>query len=304
MAKIDPETLDHCLRRIQTGRATVDECVSENFDQAETLESLLQLAAATRSQLAVEGPSQAFLTHSPKRVLNVVSARQQTAAPLRRPRFAWRRQPAFRLAGALVALVLLLGTAGVASASTEALPGDSLYGVKRGLERAALAISLSPAGDAELLLEQANRRIAEVEELVHRGRGGDIGPALEGYEHAVQLGLAIAAEHGTPLGDLELALGNHVQALDGALAEAPAQAVPGLTRALENSRNSKEKIEQIRSGQHPDDLAPGQLKRTPDPLEDDSDLSPGQQKKDEAGGRDQAPGQIRKTQTSDSNGSD
>ena len=165
MAKIDPEILDSCLRRIQTGEATVAECVSENSAQAETLEPLLQLAAATRSQLAVEGPSQAFLSHSPKRVLNVVSARQQTAAPARRPRFAWRRQPAFRLAGALVALVLLLGTAGVASASTEALPGDSLYGVKRGLERAALAISLSPAGDAELLLEQANRRIAEVEDF-------------------------------------------------------------------------------------------------------------------------------------------
>ena len=304
MAKIDPEILDRCLRRVQTGQATIDECVSENSIQAETLEPLLRLAAATHAQLAVEGPSQAFLTHSPKRVLNVVGARLRRSAPARRPRFAWRRQPAFRLAGALVALVLLLGTAGVASASTEALPGDSLYGVKRGLERAALAISLGPAGDAELLLEQANRRIAEVEELVHRGRGGDIGPALEGYEHAVKRGLEIAAEHGTPLGDLELALGNHVQALDGMLAEAPEQAVPGLTRALENSRNGKEKVEQIRSGQHSGDLAPGQLKKTPDPLEDSSDMPSGQLKKDEARGRDQAPGQIRKTQTSDSNGSD
>ena len=304
MAKIDPEILDSCLRRIQIGEATVVECVSENSAQAETLEPLLQLAAATRSQLAVEGPSKAFLSHSPKRVLNVVSARQQTTAPARRPRFAWRRQPAFRLAGALVALGLLLGTAGAASASAEALPGDSLYGVKRGLERAALAISLSPAGDAELLLDQANRRITEVEELVNRGRGGDIGPALEGYEHAVQMGLAIAAEHGTPLSDLELALGNHVQVLDGVLAEAPEQAVAGLTRALENSIHGQRVVEQIRGGQHPGDLPPGLLRKTPDPLEDATDMPPGQQKKDEARGRDQAPGQIRKTQTPGSNGSD
>ena len=304
MTKIDPELLDSCLRRVQTGQATVDECVSENPVQAETLEPLLQLAAATQAQLSVEGPAQPFLIHSPKRVLNVVSARLQTSAPARRPRFAWRRQPAMRLAGALVALLLLIGTAGVASASTEALPGDSLYGVKRGLERAALAISLSPSGDAELLLEQANRRIAEVEELVHRGRSGDIGPALEGYENAVDLGLEIAAEHGTPLSDLELALGNHVQVLVGVLAEAPEQAVAGLTRALQNSKRGQSVVEQIRGGQHPSELAPGLLRKTPDPLEDATDLPPGQQKKDEAHGHDQAPGQIKKTQVPDSNGSD
>ena len=139
---------------------------------------------------------------------------------------------------------------------------------------------------------------------MHRGRAGDIGPALEGYEHAVQLGLAIAAEHETPLSDLELALGNHVQVLDSVLAEAPEQAVAGLTRALENSKRGQSAVEQIRGGQHPSDMAPGQLRKTPDPLEDATDLPPGQQKIDEARGRDHAPGQIRKTQTPDSNGSD
>jgi hypothetical protein len=199
----------------------------------------------------------------------------------------------------LLAITLLVGSVGVAYASEDALPGDNLYGVKRGLERAALAISLSAAGDAELLLEQANKRIAEVEELVGRGRGGDIGPALEGYEHAIQKGLEIAAEHGGTAGDLEAALGTHEQVLADILDAAPDQAVPGLTRALENSRHGQSVVEQIRSGQQPGDTPPGLLERTPGPPEDKPVHPEGQGKKDDV-----PPGQLKKTQTPDSNGSD
>jgi hypothetical protein len=302
MAKIDPEILDRCLRRLQTGQATLDECISENPAQAEALEALLLLAAATRAQLAVQGPSQAFLTHSPKRVMNVVSARLHTPAPTRPPRRAWIGRPVFRLAGAFLALVLIIGTTGVASASSDALPGDSLYGVKRGLERAALAISLSPEGDAELLLQHANRRIAEVEELMQRGRSADTGPALESYGQAIQKGLAIASEHGVSLEDLEAALGKHEQVLESVLASAPEQDIPGLTRALENSRNGKIIAEQIRTGQHPSDLAPGQIKKTPDTLESETEPPPGQQNREQGQGRDQAPGQLKKTTTPDSDG--
>jgi hypothetical protein len=151
-------------------------------------------------------------------------------------------------------------------------------------------------------LDHANRRIAEVEELVRRGRGNEIGPALEGYEHAIQKGLEIAAEHDGTLGDLEAALGAHEQVLSGILAVAPEQAAPGLTHALENSQKGKEKAEQIRAGQHPSELAPGQLKKTPDLVEESTDLPPGQQGKGQ--GHDQAPGQLKKTQTPDSKRSD
>ncbi|MFQ5943630.1 MAG: DUF5667 domain-containing protein [Anaerolineales bacterium] len=300
MPEMDPEILDRCLRRIQSGQATVDECTAENPAQAEMLEPLLQLAAAARVQYAVQGPSQDFLTHSPKRVMNVVNARLKTSASTRRPQLVWLGKPAFRLAGVLIALVLLIGTAAGASASSDALPGDDLYGVKLGLERAALVVSLSPQGDAELLVEYANQRIAEVEELMRRGRGSDIGPALEGYEHAIQKGLEIAAEHGAPLVDLEAALGAHEQVLTNVLAAAPEQAVPGLTRALENSQRGKVIVEQIRSGQRPSELAPGQLKKAPDP-DGETELPSGQQNRDK--GRDQASGLLKKTQTPNSDGS-
>ncbi|MFQ5923105.1 MAG: DUF5667 domain-containing protein [Anaerolineales bacterium] len=304
MDKIDPRILDRCLRDIQRGQSTLEQCLAENPSHAEALEPLLRVAAVTHAQLTPAGPSQGFLTHSPKRMMNLVRARLKTSTPSRRRRPVWIGQPAYRLAGVLLALALLIGSVGVAYASDDALPGDNLYGVKRGLERAALVVSLSAEGDAELLLEHASRRIAEVKELVRRGRGNEIGPAIEGYEHAVRKGLEIASGHGAVLDDLGAALGNHEQVLEGVMAEAPEQAVPGLTRALESSRNGKNMVEQIRSGQHPSDAAPGQLRKTPDPLEGATELPPGQLKRDEAQGRDLPTGQLKKTQTTDSNGSD
>jgi hypothetical protein len=238
--------------------------------------------------------------------MNLARARVKAKAPSPRRRSIWLLQPAFRLAGVFLAITLLIGSVGVAYASGDALPGDNLYGIKRGLERAALAISLSPAGDAELLLEQANRRIGEVEELVRRGRGGDIGPALEGYEHAIQKGLEIAAEHGGALGDFEVALGAHEQVLSGIMSAAPEQALPGLTRALENSRHGRDVVDQIRGGQLPGDAAPGLLERTPGPPGSlpEHPQGQGQGKKGEIQDRDLPPGQLKKTQTPGSNGSD
>ena len=305
MDKMDPKILDRCLLQIQSGQATLEDCLLENSMHAEALEPLLRVAAVTHAQLAPTGPSQTFLQHSPKRVMNLAKARLKTSTPTSsRRRTVWLWPPAFRLAGVLLALALLIGSVSVAYASGDALPGDNLYGVKRGLERAALVFSLSAQGDAELWLKQADRRIAEVEELVRRGRGSDIGPALEGYDNALRKGLEIASEHGAALGDLEAALGNHEEALAGVLAEAPEQAILGLTRALEILRNGRNAVEQIRGDQHPSDVAPGQLKKTPDPLEGGTELPPGQLKKDEAQGGGLPPGQLRKTQTPNSNGSD
>ena len=236
MSRMDPKVLDGCLHQIQSGQATLEDCLLENSVHAEALEPLLRMAAVTHAELSPPGPSKTFLTHSPKRVMNLTKARLKASSPTqgRRPKLILR--PAYRLAGALLSMALLFGSVGVAYASEDALPGDNLYGVKRGLERAALAVSLSAEGDAALWLKHADRRIDEVEELVRRGREADIGPALEGYEKAVRKGLENASEHGAVLGDFETALDNHQQVLAGMLAGAPEHAIPGLTHALENSK--------------------------------------------------------------------
>lgn len=61
--------------------------------------------------------------------------------------------------------VALIGAAGTAAASTQALPGDALYGLKRGIEDVQLALAGSDLGRGRELLDQARHRLAEAEAL-------------------------------------------------------------------------------------------------------------------------------------------
>lgn len=71
-----------------------------------------------------------------------------------------------RLAVAASVAVLLGGSAGVAAAAQNALPGEALYPLKRGIESAAAGLSVSTAGRGQDLLRQADGRLAEVEGLL------------------------------------------------------------------------------------------------------------------------------------------
>jgi crotonobetainyl-CoA:carnitine CoA-transferase CaiB-like acyl-CoA transferase len=179
----------------------------------------------------------------------------------------------------LIAVALLAGTVGVAYASGEALPGDSLYGLKRGLERAALALTASSAVDTRLLLQFADRRLGEADELLQRGRPADLAQALDGYETAIGELLEIAAQEPDQLDEVADALARHELKLQSVLDQAPEQAKPGLTRALERSQHGMDTVEEIRDENRQDDLPPGQLKKTPGAEDAADPIPPGQLKK-------------------------
>ncbi|MGX1271587.1 DUF5667 domain-containing protein [Streptomyces phaeoluteigriseus] len=87
-------------------------------------------------------------------------------------------RPRTRLAKGLTAGGLSVGVAagafgGVAAASSDALPGDSLYGLKRGIED--FKLNYLAEGDSErgqAYLDQASTRLSEARRLMERGRGG------------------------------------------------------------------------------------------------------------------------------------
>lgn len=83
------------------------------------------------------------------------------------PRGRWSRRFAI---GGLVAGIAVGSFAGVAAASAGALPGDSLYGMKRGLEGLQLDLAGSDSERGALLLDQASNRLGEAQGLM--GRGG------------------------------------------------------------------------------------------------------------------------------------
>ncbi|WP_329275494.1 DUF5667 domain-containing protein [Streptomyces sp. NBC_01451] len=111
-------------------------------------------------------------------------------------------RPRTRLTKGLAAGGLSVGVAagafgGVAAASSDALPGDSLYGLKRGIED--VKLNYLADGDSErgqVYLDQASTRLSEARRLMERDRAGqldheslgEIRRALSGMRHDVSEG--------------------------------------------------------------------------------------------------------------------
>ncbi|MFC4496560.1 DUF5667 domain-containing protein [Streptomyces ovatisporus] len=86
-------------------------------------------------------------------------------------------RPRSRLTKGLAAGGLGVGVAasalgGVAAASSEALPGDSLYGLKRGMEDLRLDMADDEANRGLVHLDHASTRMQEARRLMERARGG------------------------------------------------------------------------------------------------------------------------------------
>ncbi len=98
-----------------------------------------------------------------------------SSRPRRRGRSPLRRV-AVTASFALLALVVAAG--GGMFASRDALPGDSLYGVKRVAESAGTALTFDDAARAARHLELASTRLNEVEQLVDEKRTAPADPTL------------------------------------------------------------------------------------------------------------------------------
>ncbi|MFD7510467.1 DUF5667 domain-containing protein [Streptomyces sp. NPDC059853] len=90
-----------------------------------------------------------------------------------------RLRPRSRLTKGLAAGGLSVGVAagalgGAAVASTNALPGDTLYGLKRGMEDLRLDFAAGDTARAQLYLDHASTRLHEARRLLDRGRAGDL----------------------------------------------------------------------------------------------------------------------------------
>ena len=265
------EILDECLSRNQSGTATVKQCLQEYPEHAEVLGTLLGIAGEVHSQLTPPKPEEAFVSTAQARLLNQLRATQKEtpgAKARRIRRLRWARQPAYILASVVVALGLLVMSAGVAWASEGALPGDALYGVKRTIEEARLALTWTAVREAALLTQYIDGRMAETEALLAAGREEDLAMSLAGYED--MLGRLIDLAGQTPIsggpGSLEHiqeSLTRHIQTLQRVQGQVPPAAQQTISHAIDHSNHGQEVIEYVRSGGNPSDLAPGQLKKTP-----------------------------------------
>jgi hypothetical protein len=136
-------------------------------DRLQPLASLATALAPSRV-----APSAGFVAGLRERLVTEAAARVPgPVVPTQR-----RRHPGTHRARrgvAVVAALALLGGAGAALASTRAVPGDELYGLKRSIEHVRLSLAHGDVGRGSELLEQADARLGEAEALAAGERSTD-----------------------------------------------------------------------------------------------------------------------------------
>jgi hypothetical protein len=147
----------------------------------------------------------------------------------------------------LAGAVLLLGAGGAVAASSNALPGDALYGVKRAVERISLAMHRDPVGRAALHLQLAKTRLDEIQALIDAGRdpGGDVGDfeaELSAAEEDALNALALGKDADALLAHVQEMITKHLQTLRNVLAAAPPQAQDAINHAIQNAQTARDKI--------------------------------------------------------------
>jgi hypothetical protein len=184
------------------------------LDHKHNLQEVLRRYPADRDELiALLRLSVDLGTHGPPPADSGfrLRARNQmlTAAAHRRRSRRWNPlallpRPAARLAlASAVAVTVVIGAVTTAAASSSSLPGDPLYGVKLGLERAQLAITLDSATRARLEVHLTDVRLVEAQQLIAAGRVQDGVRQIDRYDSAVaQINRSLA---GTSLDDRAVA---------------------------------------------------------------------------------------------------
>jgi Domain of unknown function (DUF5667) len=200
------------------------------------LESLAALASSLRpADIVPRGDFRAALRES---LVAEAAARRLAPSVATSPAPPERRHRV-RTVVATGVLVSLVGGVGAAAASTHALPGDSLYGLKRGLESAQLRFAHSDLSRGRELLDQADNRLSEAEALAasEDARSPEttarIAGAITDLDTSTRAGAAAMEASYADTGDIEplLELDRFVVDQRTRLAELSALLSPGL-RAL------------------------------------------------------------------------
>ncbi len=176
---------DDLERLLSGGRTSTPQAARDLAPLAELARSLVP---------AQHAPPAEF--RSALRAQLVAEAAARVPAPGIPPQRARPTTPArVRQAVAAVALASVVTGVGAAAASTRALPGDPLYGLKRQIENVQLDLARGDLGQGREHLQQAEARLSEAEALTASERGSDAATralvltALDDMDAAVVLGV-------------------------------------------------------------------------------------------------------------------
>jgi hypothetical protein len=213
---------------------------SRRGDVAERYADLVACVDELRGQ-EIPAPRADFVADLRMRLMDaadelLLPAGAEPAPVIALPTPAARRQRRVSIAAA--AFVVIGGSAGVAAAAENALPGDPLYPIKRGIESAQVSLNASDSGKGQDLLRNAATRLEETERLISdKKSSATITSTLSTYRDTVSDGadkLFVSFQRNGDAKDitrLRTMLSTQLTKLDALSAEAPASTQPAFTAA-------------------------------------------------------------------------
>jgi hypothetical protein len=196
---VPERALEECLAALK-GERNLQEVLRRYPRHRDELISLLQLSIDA-ARLPQPAPDPAFR----------LRARNQMLAAAEQSRRVRRWMPASVRVALAAALLLVALAGGLTAAASNSLPGEPLYGLKRGVEHVQMTATFNPADQARLRLHFADLRLEEAQKLAALGRVSDAVNAIGQYQLDVShfdQSLALAALTSEEAGDIERLLGD------------------------------------------------------------------------------------------------
>ena len=171
-AKEFDNILDECLERVLLKGETIEQCLAGQPEYAAELEPLLRTALDTKEATAIK-PRSEFRERASYQFQAALREMEPQKA---RGFFSWQPQ---WVTAVIVVVILLMAGSGTVVAAVDSLPGEPLYQVKLATESVRLALTPSALGKAELYVELADKRVAEMIELADEGKVEEVEQAAE-----------------------------------------------------------------------------------------------------------------------------
>jgi hypothetical protein len=162
----------------------------------------------------------------------------------------------------VAAVFLILSTNAFSQEKSQALPDDPLYQAKREMETAELKARFDPLEKATLHTNYAKERLAEVKAMVSKGKPKFVEDLIKDYEKDVSGAMdeinkaqAQGRDVSEALYAVEKSTKKHTEVLTDLLGKVPEQAKPAITRAIETSKQGRNRaldvLNKIQRGELP-----------------------------------------------------
>jgi len=171
-----------CIEMVQTGQMSKSDCTRKYPNLADELNSAF-LSVDAISSIAFSKTDPLYQRKRKINLMQKLPDRENIVTKRLDHRYRLqnlKRRFVMTWVVIVTTILSLISGAGAVYASSDALPGDTLYPVKTWVEDVQLAIAPEDV-DAGLLIRFAEHRVQEAVELIHEGRFEDLDKAANGH---------------------------------------------------------------------------------------------------------------------------